>query len=746
ERGIFAIALMSSVATIPFAHGLQDINIGDWAEEETVLFSADHIHRETENTAIMAEGNVKAFFGAQRLSADRVTYNPNTDIVTAAGNVTIFDENGQVYFADDVELTGDLKDGVASNFTALLSQNSRLVSATTVRRSSGENDLNKAAYTACSVCKDSGEKKQPTWQVKARKITQDTEDQTIRFRDATVEVLGVPVVYTPYLQFPDPSVKRKSGFLIPSVAASSRLGVEAQIPYYWAISDYQDITFSPRVFTELGTLIKGEYRVNRHDAGAVLQAGFINPNDSDIAGDTAPNSLRWHFFSSGYKDLDNDWRAEYDIDIVSDKSYLRAYDVEPEGDLREAIDILQPDRLESELSFVRRRENSYTDISTVFFQSLRTREDNDFMADALPRFRHEKRYDAPWVDGEMTLKNDVLVLHRPRGLDTMRASTALNYDVMHTTKTGHRLKGFAELRGDIYRYTDADQGIQACNVNDSDYETCRLLLPRDASQEEYTTARLLPTIGVEWAYPLAKLTNSATYILEPRVQLVASPTQDYTDDVFNEDSQFFQFDEGTLFDWSKGTGLDQWEDGQRMNIGLSGTAVYTNGVTISGMIGQQYRHEETTAFDPDTGLGETTSDFVGNLDVNIGNALAVDNRFRFDDSDGTLRRAESTLRSTVGPVSAYLSYLRLETQELEALGRRDEFLTTALSYQFNQRWSLGTSWRENLESGTTTSQNLSLRYRDDCTLFSLTYRFDNTRGDNFDLNRSLTFNIDLIGF
>lgn len=723
---------------------------------DSVLFSADKVVRKDAASPILAEGNVKAFFGDQALLADKVVYDPETDIVTAHGNVSIFDAEGQTYFADDVHLTGDLKDGVATNFSAMVGEQSRLASSTIVRRSNGRNDLNNAAFTACTVCNEDGSKKNPTWSVRARKVTQDTEAQMIRFRNASFYVRGVPVAYTPYIAFPDPSVKRKSGFLTPSIATSTRLGFETQVPYYWAISDHQDVTFSPRLFTELGVLVKGEYRVRGYDSGAVVQAGFIDPTKLDDKeaslsaaqlARTPIDDLRWHFFAEGFKELDNGWRADVDINYVSDKRYLRTYGVEPEGDLRDTIDFLQPDRLENRLSFSKLTDNSYTDVSTILFQSLRSTENNDLMADAMPRIRHERSFPVPRIGGEAKFDTDFLYLHRATGLDSMRLSGALSYEKKHTTVGGHRLRGFAELRTDYYRYTDVNSGTQACNPDDGAtiFANCRAALFGPNAEDDFDHARLLPTAGVEWSYPLAKFTDKATFIVEPRVQVVVSPDEDFVGEVINEDSQAFQYDVANLFDWSKSTGLDQWEDGQRLNVGIAGQANYDNGWTIKGSLGQQFRANRSTAFDSDTGLGETSSDYVGDLDISFGRRFSLENSFRFDDEDLTMRRGESAFRGRLGSLTAAVSYLRVEDQTATVQGQRDEFVTAAASYRFNDQWLLGGTLRKNLVTEQTTNRSVLLQYRDDCTIFSLRYRFDDALGNDRDDNTSITFNVELAG-
>lgn len=775
SRGIIALSLLCTGSIATAATALQEIVVSDRPREETVLFAADRILRADEKSSIIAEGNVRAFYENQSLIADYISYDPTTDIVTANGNVVIYDADGQIFYADSVELTGDLADGVATNFGALIAEENRLVGSTVVRSSSGVNTIENGAYTACPVCREDGSTKTPTWEVKAVRVTQDKNDQTIRFRHATIEAFGVPIMYTPYFEFPDPSVERKSGLLPPSIGNSSRAGVEIEVPYYWAISDYQDITFAPRHTSRLGTVWKGEYRVNTHKSSTIIQTGIIDPRgviqrpdsglivvkseytDAEIdnflaSGGNDDLGPRWHFFSKGERSFAENWNASFDIDAVSDKNYLRTYDIEPEDELREANDILQPDRLESRVSLTRLTDNTYTDLSSFMFQSLREAEDNDYNARALPRLFHERRYRVPNVGGEITFSTNFLYLDREEGLDSLRLTGQTNYEKVYTTQNGHRLRGYAEFRADTYSYRDADQGTQVCRgdsisgIQSASYEQCRTLLPRNGLEDEYSTARFLPTAGVEWSFPLAKFTTNASFIIEPRVQAVISPEKDFSDDIFNEDSAFFEFDAVTLFDWNKSTGYDQWEDGSRLNVGLAARANYTSGLNLSGSLGQQFRASESLQFEPDTGLGDETSDFVGELNAGYSNVFSMTNRFRFDDEDGTLRRLETSLRGRAGPVSTGVRYVRTESPELQADSARDENLTASAFWKVSDRWTVGGIWREDLDAGETTTQQFTIQYDDDCTIFSLDYRRDNRFGEGLNDNVSLTFNVDIIGF
>ena len=89
-------------------------------------------------------------------------------------------------------------------------------------RSSGDFTVfQSGVYTACEPCKDDP-KKPPLWQVKAARIIHDNGEKMIYFENAHVEFFGTPMAYFPYLSAPDPTVKRKCGFLMPTSRCTAR--------------------------------------------------------------------------------------------------------------------------------------------------------------------------------------------------------------------------------------------------------------------------------------------------------------------------------------------------------------------------------------------------------------------------------------------------------------------------------------------------------------------------------------------
>lgn len=687
-------------------------------EEETeVLFEADIVTRETETSPIIAEGNVRAYFGARYMRADRLSYNPQTDIVIAEGNVSITDENLETAFAGRVELTGDLRDGVAENFSALLAENARMAADSAVREQGARTRLSRAVYTACEVCDEDGDSRVPTWRIRALRVTRDEERKVVRFYHAFFEIKGVPILYAPFLQGPDPSVERQSGFLTPVIGASSRLGFNFELPYYLAISNHQDATFYPKYTSDDGMLWQGEYRKRDVSGYHVWQGGVINFDNTGVDEDGRPfvdtPGVRWHFFGRGHRDFGDKWTAGYDVERVSDDTYLRRYDVERRGDLRQEIVTSSTNRLRSN-AYVRWQDGgSEFTANTYLFQGLRSRDDSSLTPYVLPllNFRHDFRQEI--AGGRAYVNANFASLQRASGVDDQRFTSSAYWEGEHFTDNGHRFAAFGEMRGDIYYFHDLDEGTET--------------LPGVPGEDNEVVARIAPTAGVEWSYPLTRSFGAGRLFVEPRVQLVASPANRNPASIINEDSRSTEFDYAGLFEYNKSTGYDAFEDGQRANIGVNASAVFDSGLSIGGSVGGQFRLQNTNAFDSSTGLSEKRSDIVGAVNVRYKSIIGVDNTFRIDDDNGSLQRVESTGFLNLWRFRGAVSYVRLnEENTRDDLIRREELLGT-LRVKLTRHWSTGTRWRENLLAGRTITRDYIIGYADECMTLDLTYREDFTR-------------------
>ena len=121
------------------------------SKEQPVLLSADEVSYDRDLGVVTARGHVELSQGNRILLADTVSYNERSGTVAASGNVSLLEPNGDVAFANYVELTSDLKEGVIRDIRALLSDGSR-IAANGARRSGDTTEFAKAVYSPCPLC------------------------------------------------------------------------------------------------------------------------------------------------------------------------------------------------------------------------------------------------------------------------------------------------------------------------------------------------------------------------------------------------------------------------------------------------------------------------------------------------------------------------------------------------------------------------------------------------------------------
>ena len=285
--------------------------------DRPLLFSANELTHDKERGIITAFGNVEISRDDRILLANSVSYNQTQNVVTATGQVSLLEPSGDVLFAEFMELTGDLKDGIIRDIKIRLSDNSR-IAASGARRSGGvKTEMRNAVYSPCKDCAGQTPDK-PFWQLKATKVVHDEKEKVIEYTDAFLEVLGIPVAYTPFLTHPDPTVKRKTGFLTPRFGGSSTLGTTLMVPYYIDIAPNKDLTISPTFTSKERVHFAGEYRAlgpdSRLDGVTTLT---LDSNDE----------LRGHIDTKFRKDINDTWRAGLDLNGTTDDTYLRRYKI-----------------------------------------------------------------------------------------------------------------------------------------------------------------------------------------------------------------------------------------------------------------------------------------------------------------------------------------------------------------------------------------------------------------------------------
>ena len=209
--------------------------------QKQMLVQANEINYDYNNKRVAAVGNVQIYYGGSTLEADKVIYDQTTKRLHAEGNVRLTEVDGKVTYGQIMDLSDDYRDGFVDSLRLDAPDQTRMAAARAERSSGNYTVFHSGVYTACAPCRDDP-KKPPLWQVKAARIIHDQNEKMIYFEDARLEFWGHPIAYLPYFSTPDPTVKRKTGFLVPSISSSSKYGMALEVPYYWALAPDYDVT------------------------------------------------------------------------------------------------------------------------------------------------------------------------------------------------------------------------------------------------------------------------------------------------------------------------------------------------------------------------------------------------------------------------------------------------------------------------------------------------------------------------
>jgi len=686
--------------------------VGDaWAQlpdagagtDQPAVITADELLYDDELEIVVARGNVEISQGGRLLRADRVTYNRASRIVTASGNVVLRETGGELLFAEYAELDDELSQGFIERVGILFPDDSRVAAVGGVRREDRLTEVDRAVYSPCDLCEEDPERA-PLWRLRAARVTHDSERKDVIYRDAFLDLFGIPVFYTPYLSHPDPTVEQRTGFLTPSFGSTATLGPFAYNYFYWGIAPDKDATFTLGATRDAGILLGAEYR-QRFADGEIFIEGSVNQSDrQDLQNGqtvTVEDEGRYHLFSDIRYNFNENWRAGADIRLVSDDTYLDVFEISGADEL-------------TSRAYLERFD--FLDYFAVEAYSIR-----DLRSAAI-----EQPVMLPWVTlhqvgdpgglagGTLSLDAEFIALTRDQdvpasrrtateAVDTRRASAEVSWQRTVTFDTGlvTDLKGLA--RGTVWWSDDVPDPSRPGTARDG-----------------VSASQFFPMILAEARYPLVRDYGDLQHLIEPIVGLrLAAVSDSDLEDVPNNDSVSPEFDEINLFSESVFPGIDRVEDGATAIYGLRTAVFAPSGAFASLFLGQQYRFDENPDLPRDIGIDDDFSDVVGRLIIQPRSWFDIDWRFRADPDDWDLRRSEisATVRSPRLFVSGNYTFVDEVEGTTSRQPGREELKINATS-PLSRYWTATGSLTRDLAVDQNRLVTAGLTYQDECFTFS----------------------------
>jgi LPS-assembly protein len=718
------------------------------ANDGQMLVQAVEVDYDYNNSRVSAVGNVQMFYNGTSVEADKVIYDQKTKRLHAEGNIRMTDADGKITYADIMDLSDDYRDGFVDSLRVDTADQTRMA-ATRAERSTGNYTVfENGVYTACAPCRDDP-KKPPLWQVKGARIIHDQTEKMLYFENAQLEFFGVPMAYLPYFSTPDPTVKRKTGFLMPSYTTVSTYGFGVETPFYWAIAPDYDATFNPRFTTRQGVLFQGEFRQRLINGSYQIRAYGIDQLDPGaFAGQPGDRTFRGGVETKGDFTLNDKWVWGWEGVALTDFMMLYDYRLAQYKDPVQSF-LTLPTEAVSQIYLTGVGNRSYFDARAIYYLSLSGLQSQVPVIAPVVDYSNVLNYS--FLGGEVSYKTNFTNLNRETAVfdpittvaaadgtcvssnsaDTAKSIVPANCLLRGMPGTYARLTGEADWRrsftdswGEIWT-PFASIRADAIDADISNQPGVANFLPVGNTQ----ALRVMPTIGLEYRYPFINVQPWGSTTVEPIAQVIIRPNEPYAGKLPNEDAQSLTFDTSNLFSVDKFSGYDRVEGGGRANVGVQTTTQFDRGGSVTAVFGQSYQLfglnsyavADMTNTGLDSGLQTPKSDYVASVAYSPNRTYTFSTRARLDQATGSVQRFEAEARANFDRWSVSMLYGDYAAQpEIGYLTRREGILGSA-SAKVAANWVVTGSARWDLVANQLNQYVIGAGYVDDCFVLAVNY-------------------------
>lgn len=628
--------------------------------------------------------------------APRIEYDLKSDILKTVGETEITNKSGQRLTLVDSYIN-QKSEGVAGNEVKIWLGDHVYIESDNIVHKGDITTARHAMFTACDDCDSFGN----AWQISTYKIVHNNDSRMLYFYSPVLRAYDIPVLWWPYFEMPDPSVKYKTGFLMPDLASTNKMGTQINIPFYVSISDTHDLTLTTSILTRENPLFQIQHRLNAPHSEYRSQGSFTR----NRAGEN-----RWHIFNDDVIELGEYARATIFLERTSDKTYLQKYGFYQD----------QP-YLDSGAKLELFGQSSYVVADAHIFQELRnaTGIQTAPAGNILPNVR--ATYQTAPIFGETyaTFNADVLGISGDN-TSTQRMIGDVRLTAPWTLWGGNRLTASMSARYDLYHFNNTEM------VNGDVFSGFK--------------NRFLPSGYLEWGLPMYKPSGKWTQILEPRARLTIMRHLDEEEMALNNDSAGTILTDSALFSTNRLAGLDLWENGTYADYGLRWATFNTSGTNVEAFLGQTYDFTERPSIDLNSGFHNGLSDYVGRVSYNNMRGFNIATRFRLNQDTLALNHMETNARIRLGKNFLNIGHIwsqNLDTELIETTDVNEAVLGVGI--QLSNRWAARWNGIYSMVYGQFIRHTGGLFYNHPCYYLSVEYKHDNTIKNDYVGNTTFQF-------
>jgi LPS-assembly protein len=706
--------------------------LGKEIYSDKIIYDKKKFTVTTSNKSIYLDGK------GNKLEANEFFYDLKLKKIKANSNVNYFSKEGDHFKFSFFEYYESLQKGSGENFVGKMADGSLLEGATakidgnkgTVIVSQDKAKLKRNAYTPCINKKGleaSIKEKCPDWSVTSSKTTHDKNKKMLYHKNVFVNIRNVPVFYTPYFSHPDPSVKRKSGFLPPSIKNYTNLGRSFKAPYFVEISRNKDFTFTPIYYVEENPLFLGEYRQKNKNSEYYVDTSYsqgykkLNKKDDDGTKIQRTDGSRNHFFFKflgSYDDLifsSND--LEMNVQKVSQKNYLKVHQINT-NNIKQDISALQNDII------LRSYENSkQLTLEGYIYENLN--EEN-----------HSKKYQ--YTLPTVTFNNFLRKFNQAISFNNSVSAKNLGENINQTHQinqinTTSELKKINTVQG---LGTVFKTSINNFNTYNENVEGAKENMNND----------IYGTLAIENSYPLIKYNDKTEQSISPI--LFSKYTTGSMEDASSQSKTLNYQD---IFSMDRTSNLTTIETGASVGYGFeyninkkdSNNNVYLDAGFSIGQIAKQKKLKQMPK---NSSLQEKKSDYMGNSSFKIksekfnNSAFNIDYNYIVNNNFNALMKNELTTSFTNSH-----NQLGLVFYEENKIGGK-HYVEANYKKKFNNSLNFSMGTRKNLQEDFTERNFIETNYESDCLKIGLNLSKVFYQDGEIKPSNNLTFSIVLKPF
>ena len=632
--------------------------------EQTATIIADEIRTDNNSNTVDAKGNVVILnHDGTKVKADKVTYEKQKQKVIANKNIIINDLEGNTYFLDNAITLNGMNYLEGKNVRARLADDARIVSKDIVKK----NDitlLTDAEYTPCNE-DNYLIKNCPGWKLKAKKIYQDAETKTIHYDHAKIYLFNLPLIYLPYFSHPDPSVNKRSGFLMPTIETDNNLGEKFSIPYFFNIAGNRDVTFTPNFQSQANNFYSINYR-ELNDFGTINIDASIDDNDDN-------KGTKNHIFANA--DIENPYgNLDLAIETSNNDTYLRKNKIN------------QLTVHESGINFNKLTKNTYLNIFASSYKHLTIQDANQWEY-IYPKVQYNiDNISLGTIDGTISLNNDFSYQKNLNESYTSLVSSQINWSN----------RNISHNSGFLF---DNDATLRVLSISND-----------NKNKKDTENIRFFPQISTKITFPLFRASNNSNETLTPIIMPIIAPYNNYTDHKSITNSN--------LFSTNRASSITESESGPRINYGIEWFNTNRNNFDIKVIAGQSLKfNKENNDSTDELSDFYVTSNLIFDDNKYFNNSLIID-KDNHDIKTNNTNLLLALNKFTLGIDYDYNSGKYFEASEQIRIGSKFEF---ANNFQLNFNGA------KNIDTNNNIGYQYGLLYENDCIGIDLNYYRDLTK-------------------